>query len=56
MTIAVRHVFKPPDDGVFEPEEHRCLADDFPTESFRMFEVLLIIVSLTNKLWLAKLF
>ena len=31
MTIAVRHVFKPSDDGVFEPEEHRCLADDFPT-------------------------
>ena len=30
MTIAVRHVFKPSDDGVFEPEEHRRLADDFP--------------------------
>ena len=56
MTIAVRHVFKPSDDGVFEPEEHRSMADDFPTGKFRVFEVLLIIVILTNKLWLAKLF
>ena len=31
MTIAVRHVFKHTDDGVFEPEEHRRMADDFPT-------------------------
>ena len=30
MTIAVRHVFKPSDDGVFKPEERRRLADDFP--------------------------
>ena len=31
MAIAVRHVFEPKDDGVFEPEEHRRMADDFPT-------------------------
>ena len=30
MAIAVRHVFEPTDDGVFEPEEHRRLANDFP--------------------------
>ena len=30
MAIAVRHVFEPTDDGVFDPEEHRRLADDFP--------------------------
>ena len=29
MAIAVRHVFEPTDDGVFVPEEHRRLADDF---------------------------
>ena len=31
MTIAERHVFKHTYDGVFEPEEHRRMADDFPT-------------------------
>ena len=30
MAIAVRHVFEPKDDGVFELEEHRVLANDFP--------------------------
>ena len=30
MAIAVRHVFEPTDDGVFEPEERRRLANDFP--------------------------
>ena len=30
MAIAVRHVFEPLDDGVFDPEEHRRLANDFP--------------------------
>ena len=30
MAIAVRHVFEPTDDGVFDPKEHRRLADDFP--------------------------
>ena len=30
MAIAVRHVFEPTDDGVFDPEEHRRLANDFP--------------------------
>ncbi len=30
MAIAVRHIFEPTDDGVFDPEEHRRLANDFP--------------------------
>ena len=30
MAIGVRHVFEPTDDGVFDPEEHRRLANDFP--------------------------
>jgi hypothetical protein len=30
MVIAVRHIFEPTDDGVFDPEEHRRLANDFP--------------------------
>ena len=30
MAIAVWHVFEPTDDGVFDPEEQRRLADDFP--------------------------
>ena len=30
MAIAVWHVFEPTDDGVFDPEEHWRLADDFP--------------------------
>ena len=50
IAIAVRHVFEPTDDGVFDPEEHRRLADDFPAESFRVFEVSLFIAILTNKL------
>ena len=30
MAIAVRHIFEPTDDGVFDPEEHRRLPIDFP--------------------------
>ena len=30
MAIAVRHIFESTDDGVFDPEEHRRLANDFP--------------------------
>ena len=30
MAIAVRHIFEPTDDGVFDPVEHRRLANDFP--------------------------
>ena len=30
MAIAVRHIFEPTDDGIFDPEEHRRLANDFP--------------------------
>jgi len=30
MAIAVRHIFEPTDDGVFDPKEHRRLANDFP--------------------------
>ncbi len=30
MAITVRHIFEPTDDGVFDPEEHRRLANDFP--------------------------
>ena len=30
ILIAVRHVFEPTNDGVFDPEEHRSLANDFP--------------------------
>ena len=30
MAIAVRHIFEPTDDGVFDSEEHWRLANDFP--------------------------
>ncbi|MEL0222257.1 MAG: hypothetical protein VXA39_16755, partial [Deltaproteobacteria bacterium] len=30
MAIAIRHVFEPTEDGVFDPVEHRRLAEDFP--------------------------
>ena len=57
IAIGVRHVFEPTDDGVFDLEEHRRLADDFfLQESFLVFEVSLFIAILTNKLWLGKRF
>ena len=31
IAITVRHVFEPTDDGVFNLEEHRRLAKDFPS-------------------------
>ena len=30
MAIAVRHIFEPTDEVVFDPDEHRRLANDFP--------------------------
>ena len=56
MTIAVRHVFKPSDEAFLNQKNTDAWQTIFQQESFRVFEVLLIIVLLTNKLWLAKLF
>ena len=62
MAIAIRHIFEPTDEGVFDPDEHDAQRMIFLQASYLEFEASLSIVAQIKKsrlerpFWKIKLF